>query len=257
MMTTYIYDGSWFGLLTTIFDVFNHKATQVTIVKSSMYEPSFFGEMHEVITCETKATRVLTKIQQQGKGKARSLIYRAFLSEQTGIENDLLAYIKLLLKNPEAALNDYSEPVTLAIHQTVKKVGREKHRMEAFIRFHLLDEQLYAATIEPDFNVLPIIAPHFKSRYADQYWLIYDIKRNYGIMYDLNEVVEVQLATDSQPVALVISINTNPLLPETENHYRDLWNEYFKKTNIKSRKNMKLYVRHVPKRYWKYLSEKG
>ena len=33
--------------------------------------------------------------------------------------------------------------------------------------------------------------------------------------------------------------------------------EYFKSTNIKSRKNMKLHLQHVPKRYWKYLTEKS
>lgn len=255
MIATYVYDGSWLGLLTSVFDSFSHKAQQPRIVKARIYEPSFFAESHEVITCLDKATRVLTKIQKLGSNKARSLVYRAFLSEQDGVEEEILRYIQLLLKNPAAATNDYGHPVTLAIHQAVKKVGREKHRMEAFIRFHLLDEQLYAATIEPDFNVLPIIAPHFKSRYADQQWLIYDIKRKYGIYYDLNTVVEITLDPTAKPTALVNSTTSNNL-PETENNYRDLWNEYFKKTNIESRKNMKLHVQHVPKRYWKYLSEK-
>ena len=35
-----------------------------------------------------------------------------------------------------------------------------------------------------------------------------------------------------------------------------MWKDYFDSTNIKERKNMKLHIRHVPKRYWKYLSEK-
>ena len=31
---------------------------------------------------------------------------------------------------------------------------------------------------------------------------------------------------------------------------------YFKSTNIVARKNTKLHTQHVPKRYWKYLTEK-
>jgi len=41
-----------------------------------------------------------------------------------------------------------------------------------------------------------------------------------------------------------------------EFEFQTLWQDYFKSTNIVSRKNMKLHIRHVPKRYWKYLSEK-
>jgi len=41
-----------------------------------------------------------------------------------------------------------------------------------------------------------------------------------------------------------------------EYEYQTLWNDYFKSTNIASRINPKLHTQHVPKRYWKYLSEK-
>ncbi|MGB1209996.1 MAG: DUF4130 domain-containing protein, partial [Lacinutrix venerupis] len=44
---------------------------------------------------------------------------------------------------------------------------------------------------------------------------------------------------------------------DSELEFQQLWKDYFKSTNIKSRKNMKLHIQHVPKRYWKYLSEKS
>lgn len=31
---------------------------------------------------------------------------------------------------------------------------------------------------------------------------------------------------------------------------------HFKSTNITERKNTKLHVQHIPKRYWRYLTEK-
>jgi probable DNA metabolism protein len=65
--------------------------------------------------------------------------------------------------------------------------------MKAFIRFKKATDGMYFAIIDPDFNVLPLIFRFFKNRYADQRWLIYDVKRNYGLMYTLQEVVEVKL----------------------------------------------------------------
>ena len=40
--------------------------------------------------------------------------------------------------------------------------------MLAFVRFELLQDEVYFAKIEPDFNVLPLFRKHFKERYADQ-----------------------------------------------------------------------------------------
>ena len=44
------------------------------------------------------------------------------------------------------------------------------------------------AIVQPDFNVLPLIEKHFRERYADQRWLIYDVRRKYGLYYDLQTV---------------------------------------------------------------------
>ncbi|MGY0039832.1 DUF4130 domain-containing protein [Pedobacter sp. NJ-S-72] len=46
------------------------------------------------------------------------------------------------------------------------------------------------------------------------------------------------------------------ILSEKEGFYAVLWKDYFKSTNIAARKNTKLHIQHVPKRYWKYLTEK-
>jgi len=148
---------------------------------------------------------------------------------------------------------NFSDDHVLKVAQLAKSVGREKHRMEAFVRFQLTKDEIYFSNIEPDFDVLPLISKHFKSRYADQKWLIYDVKRKYGIYYDLHSVEMVTLNLNE--------VYTNKTIKSAafttgEYEYQDLWNNYFKSTNIASRVNMKLHIQHVPKRYWKYLSEK-
>ena len=150
-------------------------------------------------------------------------------------------------------ITNYADKDVLEISKIVKMVRREKHRMDAFVRFRETKEGLYFATIEPDFNVLPLNATHFKNRYADQKWLIYDLKRKYGLFYDLHtvETVQLDLAADVH-----LESKSNLFFSEKEQQFEVLWQNYFKSTNIKGRKNMKLHLQHVPRRYWKYLSEK-
>jgi probable DNA metabolism protein len=112
---------------------------------------------------------------------------------------------------------------------------------------------LYYAVIAPDFNVLPLITEHFGNRYADQRWLIFDAQRQFGAYYDLSEVEFVDFIPNEHMSG---GLPLPDALDETETKYSTLWNDYFRSTNIASRKNTKLHVQHVPKRYWKYLTEK-
>jgi probable DNA metabolism protein len=148
---------------------------------------------------------------------------------------------------------DFSHPAVLVVTQTAKKVWRESHRMQAFVRFQKTSDELYYAIIEPDHNVLPLIASHFKNRYADQRWMIYDGCRKYGISYDLEQLSEVELNFVAQANG---GKNVSSLYDEKEELYQQLWQQYYKSVNIAARKNTKLHVQHMPVRYWKYLPEK-
>lgn len=166
----------------------------------------------------------------------------------------LYRYIRKAIGNNNFSAGDYGDAEILRVAQTAKMVSREKHRMEAFVRFMLTKDDIYFAHIEPDFNVLPLILPHFESRYADQKWIIYDLKRKYGLYYDLHFTKYISLD-------LTGKLNSGTLDPNvyagSEVEFQELWQRYFKSTNIISRKNLKLHIQHVPKRYWKYLSEKS
>ncbi len=249
---TLIYDGSFNGFLTSIFVAFEEKAHIADIQKNAISQNGLFSETETIFTHVEKAKRVWNGIQKKNHDAVKN-IYFAYLSETNGIELLLYRYIRKLFASEVSIHSDYSDGLVLKISQLAKSVGREKHRMEAFIRFQLTQDDIYFANIEPDFDVLPLISKHFRSRYADQQWLIYDVKRQYGIFYDLEKVEIVSLDLNE---IYANSINKNDSFVHEEYSYQDLWNNYFKSTNIKSRINLKLHTQHVPKRYWKYLSEK-
>ncbi|MEM8506503.1 MAG: TIGR03915 family putative DNA repair protein [Bacteroidota bacterium] len=249
--TTLIYDGSFNGFLTSVYIAFEEKMNVADIQKNSQGQNGLFSETTTIFTNVEKAKRVWNGIRSKSYNTI-STIYFAFLSETEGIEYMLYTYIKKFMAH-KGKQADFSDDTILYISQLARKVGREKHRMEAFVRFQLTQDTIYFANIEPDFNVLPLISKHFRSRYADQQWLIYDVKRRYGIYYDLEGVEIVSLNLEEVHYNRIRKSNA---FTKGEYDYQELWNNYFKSTHIKSRINRKLHTQHVPKRYWKYLSEK-
>jgi probable DNA metabolism protein len=252
-MVTYVYDGSLEALLSAVFEWFERKPGSVALRHSKLHQADAFQQDFHVLADRTKADRVWSALQKKlAKGWLRR-IYCAYLSELEAVQQHLFELICYLFQNPAGAENNYGNEHVIAISQAAKKVEREKHRMEAFIRFQETTDGMFYCPIDPDFNVLPLISNHFRNRYADQQWIIYDLKRKYGLFYDLKTVEEIEMdfAADA------VKCKTSPgLLSDKEALYATLWKDYFKSTNIPARKNTKLHIQHVPRRYWKYLTEK-
>jgi probable DNA metabolism protein len=249
------YDGTWFGLLTAVFDAYDRKWEVAGFsVIGQESQSDFFTKKVVVVTDETKAKRVWSGLHRKVPKQNCMHLYHCYLSEIPGIERAIFSCIKFYFSGFDAPHLAYGNPDVLKISQTSKMVHREKHRMEAFVRFQRTSDDLYYAGIDPDFNVIPLLSKHFEERYADQNWLIYDIRRKYGIYYDQEKVEEVTLNfsddTGSRPTA-------KEVFHDSETLYQELWKDYFKHVNIPSRRNIKLHVQHVPKRYWKYLIEKN
>jgi len=254
-MTTYIFDGSFEGLLTAIFDVYDRKEMAVQLVWDKLYQPAMLEESLEIVNDEVKAKRVWTGLKKKLSPQWQQMFYKSYLSEDPQTFQYLLDFARYIFDNAKGAENNFGNPHVMAISKMDRKVNREKHRMKAFIRFQQTADGIYYCPVEPDFNVLPLIVSFFKNRYADQQWIIYDIKRKYGLFYNLHTVEEITYefvsAIDTKKIALPAEV-----LDAKEELASVLWKDYFNSTNIPARKNMKLHIQHVPKRYWKYLNEK-
>ncbi|HEV7329715.1 MAG TPA: TIGR03915 family putative DNA repair protein [Flavisolibacter sp.] len=253
-MKTIVYNGSFEGFLCAVFDVYEYKFTDVTIVPAHKHQPSLFAEPHTANFNPAHSDRVWKGLQKKLTSQAQDQVYRTFLSELDGIENTLLQYIQYVFSSEVFMEEDYSHTAVQTVSQTAKKVWREKHRMEAFVRFQQTADGLYYAIIEPDYNVLPLVAEHFQSRYTNQQWMIYDASRKYGMYYDLNTVTTVQIQFAENAVH---GKDISQVYDASEAIYQQLWKQYFKSVNIAARKNTKLHIQHMPRRYWKYLPEKS
>ena len=257
-----LYEPSFEGWLSAVFYVYASKLQDdesLQLIAQDCYVPSLIAQATSVATDEDKAERVLVKLNQLlGRSGMRNLLW-GFLSEKDHIGTTLFQVVKYAIDYPSRhIMDDLGNLNVLELVQTVKSVGREKHRMEAFVRFEHTIEDIYFARVEPDFNVLPLIGEHFRQRYQDQHWAIYDLARGYGIYYDKSQ------STPKRPAALqtiteldeAVLRNPSSIHSEDEERYQKFWQGYFTNVNIKERKNPRLHKQYLPQRYWKYLSEK-
>ncbi|WP_278022661.1 TIGR03915 family putative DNA repair protein [Flavobacterium ginsengisoli] len=251
-MTQIVYDGSYEGWLTAVFEIYEYKLKGIVFAKEEISNTLLFSNSHFVTTNGEKANRVLNDLQQRLSHHGFNNIYFAFLSELEKIEEILFRFVEYAFASPINIEGDLSRIEVSNVKKAAHLTGKESHRMKAFVRFKLTKDNLYYAIVDPDCDVLPIIEQHFKNRYSDQRWLIYDSKRKYGIYYDLENVSTVEMQFESNASSSFLA----EINDENEEFFQNLWRNYFCSVNIESRKNTKLHIKHMPKRYWKNLTEK-
>ncbi len=222
---TFIFDGTFEGLLTVVFNCYDLKLYPDKIERTQTYHQEIFDEPATITTERAKAERVHKGLRKKLSSSAIHDLVKAFHSGLPEIDMAIYDYIRLALHSKMSIEKDYRKDAVLIIRKAVQMMNREIHRMHAFVRFQKTADNIYAATIKPDFDVIPFIGSHFAKRYADQQWLIYDTQRNYGLFYDLQKVEIVRLRSPRWYGRNKI----NPsVLHEEEGEYQTLWKQYLK-----------------------------
>jgi probable DNA metabolism protein len=251
-MTRLFYDGTFEGLLTAIFEIYDRRLTHVKMEKGEVYNSAMFEDNISITTDDIHAGRVLNGLKRKISATGIQRLYIAHLADIAGDDDNIVGYIRYAFDAGQNIEEDYGNKYVMRVSEIVQMMRRERHRMEAFVRFQKLKDGTFYSVIQPDFNVLPMLLRHFKNRYADQKWIIYDLKRNYGLHYDLHDTEFISLEFS----AVKNAANVIAAFEEDETVYQHLWKNYFHSVNIPARKNTKLHLRHIPKRYWKHLTEK-
>ena len=253
-MSIYVTDGSFEGLLCAVFASYSC-SMPTAIVDAAVHQTNLFDDIIEITTDEEIALRVLRGIDTVSDDKASRLCLMIFLSEFDDANLLVWRLIRKLMRVKSAGfLGNYADSDVLRAAQIRKMMSREIHRMHAFIRFQKAHDGAYYALIDPDFDVVPLLDDHFVRRFADMRWHIFDVRRQYGIAYD-GVTVRLIASLDGLLDTRRAQLN-EAMLDEQEQAFQGLWKTYFDSVNIKARANRKHHLRQLPKRYWKYLSEK-
>ena len=251
-MNIFIYDKTFEGLLTLIFDSYEMKIIPDRIVSNVSFQSALFGEKYDVVSDINKAERVWKGLSCKLSEEGCQRLYKAHLSESEEADMIIFKQIRNIFSKKYNIERDYRDELVLGIKNLSRKVSREACRMIEFVRFQKTADNIYFSPISPDYNVLPLIGKHFRNRFNDQQWVIYDVKRKYGLFYDLKEVSEITIANRYFGTQGKIE---DTVLSNDEKQFQSLWKEYFSAINIKERKNLRQQMHFMPKKYRKFLTE--
>ncbi|MZK52253.1 TIGR03915 family putative DNA repair protein [Clostridium beijerinckii] len=245
-MKIYLYDDTFEGLLTSIYDAFYSNGSPPTSIygKSQTNTPLLLGNIVEISTDINKFKKVKNAIINKINFLSLKKIYFAFLSNYEDKGIIIFNYLKIAFKLGPDVHDFLNLDVIRLVDNITKKVLNECHRFEGFIRFNQIEEKLLYSSIEPDNDILELIGDHFKNRFPREYFIIHDISRQKALIYNTNfyEIIDMDMETYEK-------------LKFHNDEYTDLWKTYFKATTIQERKNLKLQCRMMPKRYWKHILE--
>ena len=257
-MMVYIFDGTMDGLLTAVFDAFAMHEQPETLLTEGEALPLFCERTQTVHTDEEKARRVWTGLEKKLSREAMKLISVSWLSELKELNGHLFRYICKVFTAGKGIERHFADPDVLAVTNIARKGLHEQLRMKQFIRFQKAKDGTYLGVVSPDHNVLPLIIDHFQDRFNDQPWLIYDAKRHYGFNYDGKTVIRITFEDEAAvPFNLANGKLDESVLSSDDQLLQDLWRTYFKAICIRERMNPRKQLNDMPRRYWKYMTEKN
>jgi len=237
-----VYDASFEGFLSLVYDVYYQKLKPSNIYKKLPSE-IIFDEIIDIQTEEEKYTKVLKAIKAKFSKQTLQKILNIFMCDSKDFEMDLLEYIILGFKDKQQLLN-INNSCVFYLNSIEKELFKNVHKMYAFIRFEELEDNSLYAKLECKFNVLYFLAKHFLKRFNNQNFIIHDINRKLAFIkigkdFSIQKVAEFQEPTHSL----------------NEQKFQKLWKSFFKGVTIEERINLKLQQNQVPLIYRTYMSE--
>lgn len=239
---TYLYDGSFEGLLTAVFDAW--KQPSARIVEHTGFQQQLGEQYVTVETQPVKFSRVYKAILAKLGQQCLRIVYLTFLSHDEERASKILAYLRLGFRVGRGINRRLADQEVLDVQSLATFVSNERIRMMEFIRFSLYEGGIYYAHIQPRNHVLPLIMSHFADRLSSIPFIIHDAGRNLAGVWDTREWMLVPAG----------GMNL-PHLHEDEMKWQRMWKRFYDKVAVEGRINPKLRRQMMPKRYWENMCE--
>lgn len=254
-MVSYNYDGSFDGLLTAVFDSYSRRERIDVLVRGVMLQTNLFADdAYSVMTDENKAARVWKALAKKLSKGALGAIATAYLCTDDAGDMVVYRFVCRVIDSEQSIENDFSDADVVQLLKNCRRVRGEAHRLLQFVRFQKAADGTYFAMVEPLYDVLPMAIGHFRDRFSDSRFVIYDRARDYGYYYD--GAVAQRMTMKSDRSHMITGQLPEDMMDGEEKLFQQLWRTYFKSVAIQERLNPRKQRNDMPVRYWKYLTEK-
>lgn len=237
----YRYDGSFPGLMCCVFEAIARKEHPAAILPPDG-DATLYPE-REIVTHPVRAARVLTAIPKKISPRALRLVQYGYLTCDPRRELLVVEFLRLGFEKGGRVTGLLQDDRVSDLLKAVGHLEREAHLLTGFVRFSIQGEVM-AAVIAPKNMVLPLLAPHFRSRFPADSFLLYDKAHQMAYFYQ----------NGREEFADVEELTLPPASPE-EVAFRRMWKRYYDTVAIAQRENPVCRRTHMPKRYWNWLTE--
>lgn len=244
----YIYDGTFDGLLTIVFDCYISKCIPFDIVTTEKYIPNILDKTTFVSTDSVKAKRIWNGVHNSICYTALYDCYYAFLSCQEGKELLILKYLLHGFKVGAKIVNQLSIYYVLQIAKLRKRVFGEAHRLKGLVRLSEVGNNLWYSSIHPDNNVIEPVGQFLMERFPNQNLILHDKSRNLVFLYSIKSKNNYEITSVPNNIKI-------PTFSEEEKQFQKLWKTFFNTVSISERVNPRLQMQFMPKKYWQDLVE--
>lgn len=245
MKQVFIYDNTFRGLLSVIYELITKNIIPANIVSRDSLEPDLFTVPATIVSDRDGYLKSALLIREKVSSRVLDNAAVIFLASVKNKEKIILEYVRFGLEKGKDVDRFLADTRVKAAHDVCRKVKNESYRLRGLLRFAEVDSGLLYARVSPDHFILPLLAGYFSRRLSGFSWIIHDVKRKKAAVYR---------SGGDWLIADVFSWE-EPLYSEEEEKFRDLWKKYFKVIAIKSRNNPKLQRQGMPKKYWEFLPE--
>ncbi|MCL2057656.1 MAG: TIGR03915 family putative DNA repair protein [Oscillospiraceae bacterium] len=240
----HIIDGSFEGLLTSVFEAYADRLFPTGIYDGGGYQQSLCESPRVITTDSAKAGRVLDGIVDKLGATIYRNIWTAYLSCDPERYTKIMRFLKLAFAEGRGVTERLTDPAVFDIFAICRNVGRETGKLAGFIRFSVMENNVQFAQITPEHNQIPLLMQHFADRLMDIPFVIYDSGRHIAGIYDTKE----WHVADAHGLKM-------PDLAADEEQIRELWKTFYKTIAIEARLNYKLQRNHMPLRYRRNMTE--
>lgn len=236
----YGYDGSFQGLLCCIFESYARRELPAAVLPPEEGQLTMFG-MRQIQTDPVRARRVAAGVDRLGHD-VKNILYKGFLSCEPGKDLVLLRFARFCFEHPDRPADQLGNEEVAAAAALARAVGNEAGKYVELMRFEQRGRML-GAVIHPRNRILPLLRRHFCSRLPDEDFLIFDATNGVAMVRQRGQVQYLAMERYERG------------RDEGDLDWQALWKRFFNAVSVEERRNEKLQMSHVPKRYWRDLCE--
>lgn len=249
-MTVFTCRDNWEDILTCIYEAWasgkGHRNIRLELEPVSQQE--LFCEYIHIDAEEQKAMKVCSAIRKKISWQAYQWVYYAAHSTRPEKTECIYRFLILGFHFGKKITEMLTENTVMRIMELSRRVTNEEHIMREASRFTCHERGIYVCHIEPEHDILLMLAEYFEDRMPSETWMITDDGRRTAVIHLKDQRMYQTVLTEKEWEQLQEAERIKDI-------YTTLWNEFFHTIGIRERENRKCQNTMMPLHYRKHMTE--